>query len=114
MSFLSTFASEMRSLEICRKTKTRNAIWETVETEGSPVAFNGIILLRKPGYDKMVDGQVPMNISTHVLYTELTVGITRDDIIQDQDKRFIVKNIETQIDFGGKDDHQIISIDHIE
>lgn len=104
----------MRSLTIAKKTKTKNSIGETVETENTPSVFSGVILVRKPWYDKMIDWQVPLNISSHVLYTELEVDITRDDIIIDQAKRFIVKSIVIQPDFWWKDDHQIISIDHIE
>ena len=100
MSFLSdNFSRDMRTLSIVRKTKSKNSIGETVEAEESPREFKGVILVRKSGYDKMIDGQVPINISSHVLYTELSVDITRDDVIIDQAKRFIVKSISVQADF---------------
>lgn len=115
MSFLTdNFSSEMRSLTIVRNVKTKNSIGETIDTPETPRCFSGIILMKKQGFDKLLDWQVPQNISSHVLYAELWVDITRDDTIIDNGKRFMVKSVSVQVDFWGKDDHQIISIDHIE
>lgn len=56
MSFLTdNFSSEMRSLTIVRNVKTKNSIGETIDTPETPRSFSGIILIKKQGFDKLLD-----------------------------------------------------------
>lgn len=112
MSFLSdNFSDDMKTLQIERKTQSKNSLGETVNTPAGISSFSGIIITKRYGSDTNIQGDVPVHSSAYTLYTDFITEILRDDIIIDGSIRYVVKDVGVQEDFWGKNDCQRISLD---
>lgn len=109
MSFLDSFADDMRTLTKRSRSLTKNAIGETVEsgTTDTPLKWVFVPIGSIGNDNKRISSHVLYTESTHILYFDHnTYTLTKTDRVLDEGgKIYEVKWVEEVPDFGGGIDH---------